>query len=233
MDPRRGSGLTFGPAPYRKDPGSYPLPGGFIKADRDPSFQIHNPPYLEWGISQPTISSVTGTTSTALPAGTFDTAHYGDPLTINTPQASNIDSVTLVRFTAITHEVDGDQRTVNLAITGCTGNQVSVNVPTSDDVVPPGPYMLFVNQKTAKGDIPSVAKQIFVGAQTAAVPAAVPSKGLTSTDYQGVNNDTPNQVAGLANYLGGVLTGSSSAPGLPSLGAFDPKSELSGILGGN
>ena len=78
--------MTSGPAPYRKDPGSYPLPGGFIKADRDPSFQIHNPLYLEWGISQPTISSVTGTTSTALPAGTFDTAYYGDPLTINTPK---------------------------------------------------------------------------------------------------------------------------------------------------
>jgi hypothetical protein len=51
------------------------LPGGFIKAQRDPSFQIYNPPYLEWGLPQPTISSVAGTSPVTLPTGTFDNAN--------------------------------------------------------------------------------------------------------------------------------------------------------------
>jgi len=32
------------------------LPGGFAPHDgRDPSFEIYKPPYLNWGISQPTV----------------------------------------------------------------------------------------------------------------------------------------------------------------------------------
>jgi hypothetical protein len=181
------------------------LPGGFIKAQRDPSFQIYNPPYLEWGIPQPTITSLTGTTPTALASGTFDNASYGSQLTISTPQASSIDSVTLVRNTALTHEVDGDQRSVVAPIVArdTTANTVTVAIPASDNVVPPGPYMVFINQKTAKGDIPSVSKQIFIGAQPASIPAAPPSAGLTAPDYHTLlTNNTLGQLGALASWLG-------------------------------
>jgi hypothetical protein len=178
------------------------LPGGLIKAQRDPSFQIYNPPYLEWGIPQPVISSITGTTPTALASGTFNNATYGSDLTINTAQAASIDNVALVRNTAITHEIDGDQRTVDVPIISRTANSLTVAVPQSDNVVPPGPYMVFINEKTAKGDIPSVSKQIFVGAQPATVPAKPASAGVTAAGYaQFLNNDPVAQILALAEWL--------------------------------
>ncbi len=184
------------------------LPGGLIKAQRDPSFQIYNPPYLEWGIPQPTITSVAGTSPVTLPTGTFDNAGYGSQLTITTPQAPAIDTVTLVRNTALTHLVDGDQRSVVVPVISRTATTVTVQLPASDNVAPPGPYMLFVNQKTPKGDIPSVAKQLFVGAQGTAVPPAPPSAGLTAPDYTGIlTNDTPSQLAAFVGYLSGAVTG--------------------------
>jgi galactose oxidase-like protein len=64
-----------------------------------------------------------------------------------------------VRNTALTHLVDGDQRTVQLGIVGRSDGAVTVHVPGSRAVLPPGPYMLFVNKKTAKGLVPSTARQ--------------------------------------------------------------------------
>jgi hypothetical protein len=37
---------------------------------------------------------------------------------------------------------------------------LQVNVPGSTAVLPPGPYMLFVNKRTAKGLQPSAAQQL-------------------------------------------------------------------------
>lgn len=193
------------------------LPGGLIKAFRDPSFQIYNPPYLEWGIPQPKISNVTGTNTVKLASGEFDNAPNGASLTIQTPQAASLDNVTLIRNTALTHEVDGDQRSVVVPVTSRTNHSVTVSVP-SGNVVPPGPYMLFINQKTAKGDVPSVAKQVFVGAQPAPTPAAPPSPGLTAAQYNTLlTNNTPQQLGTLLNFLGGNPGGTGGAvPTTPS-----------------
>jgi hypothetical protein len=178
------------------------LPGGFVKQQRDPSFQIYNPPYLEWGIPQPVITSVTGTTPAVLSGLPFNNAMPGDTLTINTPQAPAIDTVTLVRNTALTHEIDGDQRTVVAPIIGRTATTVTIKVPGSANVVPPGPYMLFINQKTPKGDIPSVSTQIFVGGTSSPVPVAPATAGLTAPDYQGIQtNDTPAQLEALLGFV--------------------------------
>jgi hypothetical protein len=115
-----------------------------------------------------------------------------------------------VRNTALTHLVDGDQRSVVVPIVSRTATTVTVQVPSSDNVVPPGPYMLFVNESTPKGDIPSVAKQLFIGAQTQDVPAAPPSPGLTAPDYTGIlTNDTPSQLAAFVGFLSTSLTGGS------------------------
>ncbi len=178
------------------------LPGGLIKAQRDPSFQIYNPPYLEWGIPQPFIAAVAGTTPTVLASGTFDNANPGGTLTITTPQAQTIDDVALVRNTAVTHEVDGDQRTVDLPVISRTATTITVKIPDSANVVPPGPYMLFINEKTAKGDIPSIAKQIFVGAQPTPVPVAPATGGLSAPDYSGIlTNDTPAQLQAFVGFV--------------------------------
>jgi hypothetical protein len=178
------------------------LPGGFIKAQRDPSFQVYDPPYLKWGYAQPTITSVTGTTASTLAGLPFDNAMPGDTLTINTMQAPLIDNVTLVRNTALTHEVDGDQRTVVTPVIGRTNTTITIKVPSSTNVVPPGPYMLFINEKTPKGDVPSISKQIFVGGTSTPVPAVPASAGLTAPDYQGAQtNDTPAQLQALLAWI--------------------------------
>lgn len=129
------------------------LPGGFSSGFRNPSFEIYDPPYLHWGLPQPTI---TGLSTRDL--------RYGTTLTLVTPQASSIAEVVLVRNPALTHLVDGDQRSVVLPIVARHGSTITVAGPPSGAVAPPGPYMLFVDQRTPRGLIPSTAAQVWVGA---------------------------------------------------------------------
>jgi Domain of unknown function (DUF1929) len=123
------------------------LPGGFSDAFRNPSFEIYDPPYLSWG-PRPTIGGVSGNFG------------RGARVTVSTPDAQNIASVVLVRNTALTHLVDGDQRQVELPISARAGANLQVEVPSSAGVLPPGPYMLFVNKRAAKGLVPSTARQL-------------------------------------------------------------------------
>jgi hypothetical protein len=134
------------------------LPGGFAPNFRNPSFEIYDPPYLHWGIAQPQIAHAPGTIG------------YGGTFSIQTPDAASIKSIVLVRNTAITHIVDGDQREVELPIMSREGNTLTVADPPgvpdphpSSAVAPPGPYMLFINKSTPKGLVPSHAAQVFVG----------------------------------------------------------------------
>jgi hypothetical protein len=126
------------------------LPGGFSDNFRDPSFEIYSPPYLFWG-PRPVI--------TAAP----DDVTWGDTFKIHTPDAGRIASVVLVRNTALTHLTDGDQREVVLTVVSRTKNSLTVTAPPNGDVAPPGPYMLFVNATSTRGQVPSIAKQVFVG----------------------------------------------------------------------
>jgi hypothetical protein len=127
------------------------MPGGFSNDFRDPSFEIYDPPYLHWGIAQPMIG------------GAPRTLGYGHTFKIQTPQAASTASVALMRNTALTHLIDGDQRSVELPIVARDGDTLTVAEPPRAAVAPPGPYELFVNEKTAKGLIPSHARQEFVG----------------------------------------------------------------------
>jgi len=86
-----------------------------------------------------------------------------------------------VRNPAITHLIDGDQRTVELPITSTDGGNVKVSVPANKAVLPPGPYMLFIDKGTDNGLVPSVAAQVFVGAPAPAFvepDAAAPPRVL-------------------------------------------------------
>ncbi|MGH2758396.1 MAG: galactose oxidase-like domain-containing protein [Actinomycetota bacterium] len=127
------------------------LPGGFSPNNgKDPSFEIFSPPYLFRG-ARPKINGIAGPVS------------YGKRFTITTNvPASKIGSVTLVRNTSITHLTDGDQRVVELKVVSRSGNNLTVAMAPNGNVVPAGPYMLFVNAKSSKGSIPSVARQLFV-----------------------------------------------------------------------
>ncbi len=121
---------------------------GFSPNERDPSFELYSPPYLFRG-ARPQITSA--------PAA----AGYGGSLqlTVDRP-ASEIESVVLVRNPTPTHVTDADQRNVVLRVTGRSGNRLTVATPPNANVAPRGPYMLFVNRKTDKGPVPSLAKQL-------------------------------------------------------------------------
>lgn len=118
---------------------------------KDASFEIYSPPYLSRG-PRPGVGAV----PSSLTRGRLLT------IPLRGVKASAIGSVVLMRNTAQTHLVDGDARTVELSISRRTGTMVTVLVPSSSNVLPAGPYRLFVNRKTAKGPVPSIGKQLFI-----------------------------------------------------------------------
>lgn len=135
------------------------LPGGFAPHDgRDPSFEIYKPPYLSRG-PRPVIA--------AAPDALADKGETFTVTLADGVSAADVDSVRLVRNSAITHIVDADQRQVVLPVVARDGQVLTVKAPPNADVAPAGPYMLFVNGKTAQGPVPSVAKELLVGPDAA------------------------------------------------------------------
>jgi hypothetical protein len=127
---------------------SISLPGFSPNDGRDPSFEIYSPPYV-FRSDRPVIQSAPGQVGA------------GETVAITTPQARSIAKVLLIRKSALTHLVDGDQRAVALPIVSRSTSVVRVRVPDSR-VLPPGPYMLFVQRTTSSGPVPSVSKPVTV-----------------------------------------------------------------------
>jgi hypothetical protein len=124
----------------------------------DASFQVWQPPY----VGDPARPHVRGVQA------------KGRTLVVQTPDAARIATVVLMRNTAQTHLVDADARTVSLPVLSRTGSAVTVGLPASSNVLPNGPYLLFVN-KSKSGDLsghnaadllPSVAKQVFISGRS-------------------------------------------------------------------
>jgi Galactose oxidase-like, Early set domain len=78
----------------------------------------------------------------------------------DTPEAAALDSVVLMRNSAVTHLVDGDQRAVKLPVVRRTPGAVFVKAPPRPEVAPSGPYLLFLNQKVNGRTVPSVGHQM-------------------------------------------------------------------------
>ncbi len=133
---------------------------GLSKPESDSSFQIYSPPYLSYPapgggvIPQPTISDAP------------PTAAWDGSLHIESPDAASIGKVVLVRNGAITHLTDADQRNVELKITHTEDGELTAAVPGSS-VLPPGPYMLFIERAVNVGGVtryvPSVSRQVRIG----------------------------------------------------------------------
>jgi hypothetical protein len=132
------------------------LPGMSPNDGRDPSFEIYSPPYVFQ--PRPTITSAPSR------------LRHGESFRIVSPQAATIASVLLVRRTSLTHIVDGDQRSVELNFSR-QGETLLLRLPANSAVVPPGPYMLFVNQRQGDRLVPSTSKPVMVlGADTRCTP---------------------------------------------------------------
>ena len=102
---------------------------------------------------------------------------YGGTITIPTPDAATINSVSLVRLGAATHHYDPNARLIWLQLVSSTSNSVTVSAPLNSKLAPPGYYMIHV----LKGGVPSIAKIIKIPG-TASPPDTIP----------------PAQVAGLS-----------------------------------
>jgi len=94
------------------------------------SAEFFSPPYLFKG-SRPVISSAPGQLS------------YGQQFRVQTPDASRIANVSLIRFGAVTHAINMGQRFLPLNFTVGTGS-LTVTAPANSNLAPPGNYMLFI-----------------------------------------------------------------------------------------
>ena len=124
---------------------------------RDFTFEIYNPPYMY--AARPDVTYVSSQVLTP-----------GMVFTLTSHSAAAIQGsgkVLLVRNPAITHLVDGDQRTVELQVLSRSGDSLQVRVPSNPAVLPPGPYFLFADVKSGSSLIPSTGIQMFVEPTTA------------------------------------------------------------------
>lgn len=142
---------------------TYPHDAGkpFANNEKDPSFEVWSPPYLFRG-PRPVIRSVQ--------AGVA----WGETFSIGTPDAGGIESVQLMRLPSVQHTIDPDQRAIMLAFTR-DGDALGVAAPPNGTVAPPGDYYLFINRRTSKGPVPSVARIVHLGVASHSGEAFAPT----------------------------------------------------------
>jgi len=112
-----------------------------------PTAQVYSPPYLFKG-PRPTITGVSTVTT------------YGGTLTVQTPDAATIQTVSFIRLASVTHTDNMDQRYIPLNFTAGTGS-LAVQSPANANLAPPGDYMLFIVNTNG---VPSVAHFVQIGA---------------------------------------------------------------------
>ena len=120
--------------------------------------QIFSPPYLFKG-TQPVITSAPTTVS------------YGQTFQVGTAQPGDIQKVTWIGLSSVTHSFNTGQRFLALQAVPSAGG-LAVTAPASPDACPPGHYLMFL---VTTGGVPSVAAIVQVAAapgQPQAVAAA-------------------------------------------------------------
>jgi hypothetical protein len=135
---------------------------------------------------------------------------------VQTPDATNINSVVLVRNGAVTHAFDMDQRVVGLAFTAGVGT-LTVTGPPNGNIAPPGYYMLFLLSNTG---VPSIARFV----QVAQAPDfSLSASPASQSVVQGNGTTYTVNVAAAGGYSGTV---GLSVSGLPTgaNGTFNPTS---------
>ena len=104
--------------------------GAYGNATNERNGELYSPPYLFKG-PRPQV--------TAAP----DQVHYGQSFTVDTPDASRIQKVSLVRMGSVTHNLDMDQRFMDLSMTAGS-DSVTITGPANANLAPPGFYMVFL-----------------------------------------------------------------------------------------
>ena len=72
---------------------------------------------------------------------------YDEVVSIESDQAEEINSVTIIKSSSVTHSLNTDQRCIELEILGTKKNYLTVRMPNSANFAPPGYYMIFILDK--------------------------------------------------------------------------------------
>jgi hypothetical protein len=158
------------------------------------TMEIYKPAYLfnssGGAATRPTISSAPSSIA------------YGNPFTLQTPDAASISSVVLVRNGTATHAFGMDQRLVGMSFTAGSGS-LSVTAPPNGNIAPPGYYMLFILNSSG---VPSIAKMVQLGQSTGSSPtvtSVAPNNGPTAGGT-GVTITGTNFASGATVTFGGT-----------------------------
>ena len=162
--------------------------------------QFYSPPYLFKG-ARPSISAAPGAAS------------YGSTITVTTPYAASIASVVLIALAADTHTLDMNQHFVPLTFTLGAGS-LSVNIPGSPSLVPPGYYMLFIVNSAG---VPSIASPVQIAGSQPSIKLISPTAGqqLSGTAVTlSANASDPSGISSVQFLVDGSPVGApiSSSP---------------------
>jgi Domain of unknown function (DUF1929)/Bacterial Ig domain/Fibronectin type III domain len=130
-------------------------------------------PELRTEIFKPDYFSATRPTISGAPT----VGGYGQSITIPSPDAANINRVSLVRLGATTHHYDTNVRLIWLQITSRGSNSITVSAPLNANLAPPGYYMIHVLNQSL---VPSTAQIIKIpGTASGSPPPPAQVIGLT------------------------------------------------------
>ncbi|HEX2013992.1 MAG TPA: galactose oxidase-like domain-containing protein, partial [Nitrososphaera sp.] len=95
-------------------------------------------------------------------SGTPTGGEYGGTISVPTPNASGITSVSLLRISSTTHHYNTDQRLVWLQILSKGSGTVTASAPINSKIAPPGYYMVHLLNSSG---VPSVGAVVRIGSQ--------------------------------------------------------------------
>ncbi len=167
------------------------LPDGRVLSagGRYASAEVFSPPYLFKG-PRPVIQSAPTSVN---PGQTFFVA---------TNDAASINSVNWIAPSSVTHTFNMGQRINHLTFTQAPGG-LNITAPASNNLAPPGPYMLFLINSNG---VPSVASMVTF--TTAASPPSVLSFNVASLSFAGrlLNTVSAPLTVSITNVSQGPVT---------------------------
>lgn len=173
--------------------------GGVPGPEDNLNAELYYPPYLftraadgttRWADRQQ-LTSVAGS------------ATYGGTLTLGLSDARTVASASLIRLGNVTHAVNADQRRVPLTVRQ-SGATLSVTLPTSRNVLPPGSYAL---QTVDGAGVPSPSQTLTISGTGAAGTVTVYAPAQTAGGGGTGTGTTPGTVPLTVGSVVGVEAG--------------------------
>ncbi len=121
-----------------------------------PTPEAFSPPYLFKGL-RPMLSAVPATIG------------YGQSFSVQSPEATTISKVTLIRITSVTHAFNANQRLSVLNFTPGPGT-LDIVAPANANIAPPGHYLLFAVNGSG---VPSIGRIVQLAASAPPPPATL------------------------------------------------------------